>query len=131
MFANITDKLARWVCWICNLYTHTQLLCLFISAHYDMVPIIGVCQSHFLFVPALLILWRQMLPFIQLCETGTDGSIRRRALDCFSNINLNSHFLCLAKEKTTYSNVGRLFCTPAPPKFTKKLAVDSFFNFGS
>ena len=30
-----------------------------------------------------------------------------------------------------YSNVGRLFCTPAPPKFTKKLAVDSFFNFGS
>ena len=99
MFANITDKLTRWVCWICNLYTHTQLLCLFISAHYDMVPIIGVCQNHFLFVPALLILWRQMLPFIQLCETGTDGSIRRRALDCFSNINLNSHFLCLAKGK--------------------------------
>ena len=30
-----------------------------------------------------------------------------------------------------YSNVGRLFCTPAPPKFTKKLAVDSFFNFRS
>ena len=30
-----------------------------------------------------------------------------------------------------YSNVGWLFCTPAPPKFTKKLAVDSFFNFGS
>ena len=30
-----------------------------------------------------------------------------------------------------YNNVGRLFCTPAPPKFTKKLAVDSFFNFGS
>ena len=30
-----------------------------------------------------------------------------------------------------YSNVGRLFCTQAPPKFTKKLAVDSFFNFGS
>ena len=30
-----------------------------------------------------------------------------------------------------YSNVGQLFCTPAPPKFTKKLAVDSFFNFGS
>ena len=30
-----------------------------------------------------------------------------------------------------YSNVGRFFCTPAPPKFTKKLAVDSFFNFGS
>ena len=30
-----------------------------------------------------------------------------------------------------YSNVGRLFCTLAPPKFTKKLAVDSFFNFGS
>ena len=33
--------------------------------------------------------------------------------------------------KLIYSNVGRLFCTPAPPKFTKKLAVDSFFNFGS
>ena len=30
-----------------------------------------------------------------------------------------------------YSNVGRPFCTPAPPKFTKKLAVDSFSNFGS
>ena len=30
-----------------------------------------------------------------------------------------------------YSNAGWLFCTPAPPKFTKKLAVDSFFNFGS
>ena len=36
-----------------------------------------------------------------------------------------------AQVKTNYSNVGRLFCTPAPPKFTKKLAVDSFFNFGS
>ena len=35
------------------------------------------------------------------------------------------------KRQTEYSNVGRLFCTPAPPKFTKKLAVDSFFNFGS
>ena len=33
--------------------------------------------------------------------------------------------------KCNYSNVGWLFCTPAPPKFTKKLAVDSFFNFGS
>ena len=31
----------------------------------------------------------------------------------------------------SYSNVGWLFCTPVPPKFTKKLAVDSFFNFGS
>ena len=38
------------------------------------------------------------------------------------------HFLRVVDE---YSNVGRLFCTPAPPKFTKKLAVDSFFNFGS
>ena len=37
----------------------------------------------------------------------------------------------MKKEKDNYSNVGRLFCTPAPPKFTKKLAVDSFFNFGS
>ena len=27
-----------------------------------------------------------------------------------------------------YSNVGWLFCTPVPPKFTKKLAVDSFFQ---
>ena len=36
-----------------------------------------------------------------------------------------------AQVKTNYSNVGRLFCTPAPPKFTKKLAVDSIFNFGS
>ena len=35
------------------------------------------------------------------------------------------------KDYNLYSNVGRLFCTPAPPKFTKKLAVDSFFNFGS
>ena len=34
-------------------------------------------------------------------------------------------------KRTEYSNVGWLFCTPAPPKFTKKLAVDSFFNFGS
>ena len=33
--------------------------------------------------------------------------------------------------ESLYSNVGWLFCTPAPPKFTKKLAVDSFFNFGS
>ena len=99
MFANNTGKLTCWVCWICSLYTHTQLLCLFISDCYDMVPIISVCQNHFLFVPALLILWCQMLPFIQLCETGTDGSIRRRALDCFSNINLNSYFLCLAKGK--------------------------------
>ena len=66
MFANNTGKLTCWVSWICSLYTHTQLLCLFISDHYDMVPIIGVCQNHFLFVPALLILWRQMLPFIQI-----------------------------------------------------------------
>ena len=41
-------------------------------------------------------------------------------------------FLHMAQCKIEfYSNVGRLFCTPAPPKFTKKLAVDSFFNFGS
>ena len=37
----------------------------------------------------------------------------------------------ISSGKKGYSNVGRLFCTPAPPKFTKKLAVDSFFNFGS
>ena len=35
------------------------------------------------------------------------------------------------RTRQDYSNVGWLFCTPAPPKFTKKLAVDSFFNFGS
>ena len=37
----------------------------------------------------------------------------------------------LENDVVDYSNVGRLFCTPAPPKFTKKLAVDSFFIFGS
>ena len=40
-------------------------------------------------------------------------------------------FYFFSTTSTFYSNVGRLFCTPAPPKFTKKLAVDSFFNFGS
>ena len=42
-----------------------------------------------------------------------------------------SGVLKMTMSSKDYSNVGRLFCTPAPPKFTKKLAVDSFFNFGS
>ena len=42
-----------------------------------------------------------------------------------------SFIILFPLRRTNYSNVGRLFCTPAPPKFTKKLAVDSFFNFGS
>ena len=99
MFANITDTLGLLDLQFGNTHTMNFLFFLFISGDYHMVPIIGVCQYHFLFVPALLILWRQMFPFIQLCETGTDGSIRRRALDCFSNINLNSYFLCLAQGK--------------------------------
>ena len=57
-----------------------------------------------------------------LCAGGSEGVIKVG----------QSHFLfILAADFSIYSNVGRLFCTPAPPKFTKKLAVDSFFNFGS
>ena len=59
-----------------------------------------------------------------------DQALNLPAIDIFLNPAREEAQENLIKEKKdiarNYSNVGRLFCTPAPPKFTKKLAVDSF-----